>query len=304
MLQIVVYLRGREHREFRIDDERRAARAPRAAPARTAEPRRRPREDESEVAGAFGQRHEQLIRLRGDPDVVDVRRPARAASTPSTPRRMPRRGIGIIITPLASRLAAPRAGIFAERVPKEELLEGDCGLRIADCGLTAIADEAQRARAQAADRARGDFEHEARPPSLTRHSAWTGPWCRPMAFAARVDRLDDSILDLRRRRRRRDVDRLFEERAVERFGLVEDRQDVQRAVVQQRLDRVLASGDEALRRARSRAPRSARRAPPATAAARAAARSALANDAGSSARITPRLPDRATGLTTQGYDRG
>ena len=47
-----------------------------------------------------------------------------------------------------------------------------------------------------------------------------------------------------RRRRRRDVDRLLEERAVERIGLVEDGKHVQRAVVHQPLERVLASGDE------------------------------------------------------------
>ena len=39
-----------------------------------------------------------------------------------------------------------------------------------------------------------------------------------------ADRVDDRALHGRRRRRRRDVDRLLEERAVERIGLVEDRE--------------------------------------------------------------------------------
>ena len=55
--------------------------------------------------------------------------------------------------------------------------------------------------------------------------------------------LDRALLRIRRRRRR-DVDRLFEERAVERIGFVENREHAQRAVVHQRFDRVLASRNE------------------------------------------------------------
>ncbi len=44
---------------------------------------------------------------------------------------------------------------------------------------------------------------------------------------------------------RRDVQGFLEERAVERVGLVEERQDVQRPVLQQTLERELAARDEA-----------------------------------------------------------
>src|SRR4029077_2238714 len=68
MLLIVIDLCSREHREFRIDLEREttmggAERAIDVGRIRSV------REDEPEIACAFGQRHEQLIRLRGDAHV-------------------------------------------------------------------------------------------------------------------------------------------------------------------------------------------------------------------------------------------
>ena len=101
-------------------------------------------------------------------------------------------------------------------------------------------------------------------------------------------------------RRRGDVEGLFEERAVERIGLVEHRQHVQRAVHQDALERDLESRHESLdldqvgRRIAQR-PHIERRAgcgrderPP------------RPDPAGSSARMTPRLPDSTSGLTTHG----
>ena len=186
MLQIVVYSRRSEHREFRIDrrTQPRVRGAQRALD--TATTPRRAREDEAEIAGALRQRHQQLIRLRRDPDVVDVRHP-RAASRPSTrrehaaPRDRNHHDAG------GARLAAPgrrrlRPARAAAAAPRAEI--GARDRRSRD-------DEAQRARAQAADRPRGDFEDEHAVGRFTRHSAWIGPWRRPIAAAARADRLDD-----------------------------------------------------------------------------------------------------------------
>src|SRR5476649_2386469 len=72
MLEIVMDLSGREHRQLGIDLERQV-RVRR--PQRPIDIARLPgaREDEAQITGAFRQRHEQLIRLRGDPDILDVR---------------------------------------------------------------------------------------------------------------------------------------------------------------------------------------------------------------------------------------
>ena len=192
MLQIVVYLRG-----VSTGNSGSMANASRACAARsacsTAGDASRAREDESEIAGAFGQRHEQLIRLRGDPDVVDVRHVARRRRRRRRARKMPRRGIGIIITPDASLSPAPVVGRFAERVAQEQLLERD-----GDSGFGIRSDPSPRPTARSAARARTGRRSAARrlrartrPRSFTRHSAWIGPWCRPIAAAARGDGVDD-----------------------------------------------------------------------------------------------------------------
>ena len=68
MLQIVVHLCSGEHRHIGIDDERQ----PRVCLAQRLRHRPgawRAREDEAEIARTFGQRHQQLIGLRGDADL-------------------------------------------------------------------------------------------------------------------------------------------------------------------------------------------------------------------------------------------
>ena len=61
----------------------------------------RPGEDESQITSRLGQRFEQLILLRRDADVLDVRHRTRPI-LPATDRSTPRRGMGIIITAAAS----------------------------------------------------------------------------------------------------------------------------------------------------------------------------------------------------------
>ena len=71
-------------------------------------------------------------------------------------------------------------------------------------------------------------------------------------------------------------------------------------MVHQAFDRELAALDEPSTSDDGRAPRCARRECRATAAARAAARTPRRSSPASSTRMTPRLPDSASGLTTQG----
>ena len=66
-----------------------------------------------------------------------------------------------------------------------------------------------------------------------------------MAAAARATASVTRRSSLGTERRRRDVERFLEERAVERIRLVEERQDVQRPVMEQPFERKLAAGDEA-----------------------------------------------------------
>jgi len=60
------------------------------------------------------------------------------------------------------------------------------------------------------------------------------------------DAVDDGALRVGGGGRRRQVDRLLEERTVERVGLVEKRERLQLTVMQQALQCVLATGDETL----------------------------------------------------------
>ncbi len=144
------------------------------------------------------------------------------------------------MTPDAGDSRTYAVGIFAKRVTKEELLERHCGLRIADCGLRL---EAQRARTQAADRPGGDFEHE---DAFSVHPALGVD--RTVAQAERgggaADTADDGALHVVGCGRGREIDRLLEERAVQRIGLVEDRERVQPAAGQQPFERVLTAGNE------------------------------------------------------------
>ena len=139
--------------------------------------------------------------------------------------------------------------------------------------------------------------------ALTRHSAWMGPCVRPSARHAAVDRVVHRALHRRRRARRRHVDRLLEERTVERIGLVEDRQHLQRAVDEHALDGVLLAGDERLRPGSracvgiaQRAHVRSDRAPAARARQRPPARAGVVGPYHAAARRTA-----TTGLTTQGH---
>ena len=141
------------------------------------------------------------------------------SSTPATaaPPRCRRRrgrcracGIGIIITPDALRLACVRrrsSPSACRRRSSSERLGSDLDLSLAERLLTgrpsrSDRSEAQRAGAEAADRPRGDLEHEHAGRRLTRHSAWIGPWRRPSAAAAACHAVDDRALASRRSPRR------------------------------------------------------------------------------------------------------
>ena len=69
---------------------------------------------------------------------------------------------------------------------------------------------------------------------MTRSSAWIGPSRSPTAATRRFD--DRPLVGLGQARRRR-VDGLLEERALERVGLVEQRKDIEVAVDEQALER-------------------------------------------------------------------
>ena len=151
-----------------------AARAPRAARASTSAGAAGAREDEPQIAGALGQRHQQLIRLRGDAGRRRCRGTPRAASTPSTPRNMPRRGIGIIITPEAARSRGPRRrrsrrARDAAGVPRAR------SVGIGDRRLATDRDRSAGARAHRPPIGRAATSSTNTPSALTRHSAWIGP---------------------------------------------------------------------------------------------------------------------------------
>ena len=140
---------------------------------------RRPREDESQVAARLGQRLEQLIRFRGDADVLDVRHRA-GRSSPADARKTPRRGIGIIITAAADRHAPA-----ADRLRRARAAAARA--RASDVDLVDVKRSTREHRP--ADRPRRHFEHVHRRPAagLTRHSAWIGP-CAGRARRAARDR--------------------------------------------------------------------------------------------------------------------
>ena len=72
------------------------------------------------------------------------------------------------------------------------------------------------------------------------------PLAQPERGGGAGARVDDGGLSSARQPGRRDVDRLLEEGAVERVGLVEEREHLELAVGQQALQRDLAPGDEVL----------------------------------------------------------
>ena len=120
----------------------------------------------------------------------------------------------------------------SERVAQDQLLETDARA------------EAEHPRAQPADRPGGDLDH----PRRLAVEAQLGV-DRPLAQPDRRDRvprrLGDVVLGGLGKPRRRDVDRLLEERPVEGIGLVEQRQHVQTPPVEQPFQRHLDPRDVA-----------------------------------------------------------
>ena len=129
-----------------------------------------------------------------------------------------------------------------------------------------------------------------RPSAPTRSSACTGPSRKPRAAAAAITVGGQRGLDRHRLARRGDVDRLLEERAVERVGLVEDGQHLEGPGHQEGLDGDFGAGDEALDQHRFQRPGNGM--------------DAVDGRPGLDVVIDPDdpwLPERDTGLTTHGY---
>src|SRR3954447_13262651 len=120
----------------------------------------------------------------------------------------------------------------AESVPQDQLLE-----RHAEA-------ESEAARAEPADRARGELEHP------RRRAEAQLPVDRAFGEAERPRRVPGQAMDLFddlwRLARRSDVDRLLEVRAVERVRLVEGGEHHEPAVLEQPFNRLLVVLDEAL----------------------------------------------------------
>src|SRR5580765_3617690 len=214
MLKIVVDLTGAEDREFWIDCEHevRVRGAQRlfnqAGPLGT-------REDEPQIARAFGQRHQQLIRFGGDVDLVDALNRACRIEALDPAHDAPPRDRDHHHA--ARRVLSPvRRGVLAQRVTQQELFErGQIWMFSISTVLwksrTSRSDpETQRPRAQAADRTRGDFEDEdaGRIDAAFRVD-------RTVMKAERARRAGDTLLDgplrVGGRRRGRQIDRFLEE---------------------------------------------------------------------------------------------
>ena len=159
---------------------------------------------------------------------------------------------------------------------EDQLLERDAGA------------EPQRPRAQAADRPRRDLEHGdaiAVDPEL----GVDGPVGEPDRVRRAPGEERDALLQVGGQSRRRHVDRLFEVRADERVGLVEDREDLELLLAaEQPFDRDLDARDVLLDEQRP------------VARWRGCVRRRATADTGSSTRMTPRLADRPTGFSTHG----
>ncbi len=131
--------------------------------------------------------------------------------------------MGSIITPAAAALAVEPVRAETQSVSQHDLLERDPG------------PEAQRPRAQTADRARGHLDHPRPAPvdaQLGVHRTFAQPERRTGPRGLPLDRVPDRG----RVTRRRDVDRLFEDRSDERVRLVEQGEHMEPSVVEKSLD--------------------------------------------------------------------
>ena len=104
----------------------------------------------------------------------------------------------------------------------------------------------RRAREQSPPMVRAATSRITGPSGPSRASAWTGPSRSPSAAGPGGDGLHHPLLERGRVARRRDVEGLLEERAVERVRLVEERQDLEPPAPEEPLERHLGAGDEAL----------------------------------------------------------
>src|SRR5690606_16874931 len=189
---------------------------------------------EPEIARPFGKRCQDLVGFGGNADLdhawhllcpVDA---VHAAVDPGARDRNHHDARG-------GGLAAPEVDGFPDSVSEKKLLESG--------RFPARTLEAQGARTESADRARGDFEYV--------HAVAVDAAFRVHGAVAQSkgrrgcrDRLTNRALLVVRRAGWRHVDALLEERSVQRIGLVEDGEGVQPPVLQHALDRELAAGYE------------------------------------------------------------
>ncbi len=135
-----------------------------------------------------------------------------------------------------SSVAQERRDGQIEGLSEDDLLEGHAGA------------ERERARAETADRARGDLDHPGPgPPVLVPADpelGMHGPLRQPERLRRVLRTGADGGLRLLGEPRGRDVDRLLEERSVQRIRLVEQREGVQLAADQQPLERHFRARDE------------------------------------------------------------
>src|SRR3954468_11071121 len=188
-------------------------------------------EYEAEVAVALRQRDERAADRDRDLEPGDVRGGSRLLLTLDpleyalVPDRQHHHARGQL-------LAAHVVEWQVERVAEDQLLE-----RHAE-------PEAEAARAEPADRARGELEHLRRRPEA--ELGVDRAFGQPERFRRVRREPADLRLHLRRLARRRHVDRLLEVGAVEWVGLVEHGEHLEPSAVQEALDRDLIALGEAL----------------------------------------------------------
>ena len=126
----------------------------------------RAREDEAQIARAFRQRHQQLIRLRRDRESRRRRRPRAPRRSPSTPRTRRARNRNHHHARRA-RSRVHRSGDFAERVAQQQLLERDWDSGVGIVGDSARFDRPDLPRRIAAPARRGRRSDAPRPRART-----------------------------------------------------------------------------------------------------------------------------------------
>src|SRR6266581_3995913 len=167
----------------------------------------RAREDEAEVRRPFRERHERPADRGADCDVLDARDAAGSRETADPAEHTGARDRDHHDTG-GARLTPERADVPAEGVHQDDFLERQTGA------------EAEGARAQAADGAGGDLD-EPGAAVVDAKLGMHGTLAQSEGAGGGGGRLRDLLLDARRQAGRRDVDRLLEERTIQRVRLVE-----------------------------------------------------------------------------------